>query len=159
MSSVFEFSVTYDEDSVRLASRTFFMQVYGRLLRWIVLLFALSLTVAVLLRISTGASWLNWLMVALALSHLSLVYLYWAQARRMVRAFKGTARVRLTDTELSIASERGSHAWPWKAFRFARRDPKNVLLFVARAAAVVVPTNGAPEAAVDFVMVRVSRGE
>jgi len=155
----FEFSVAYDEDSVRVASRTFFIQVYGRLLRWIVVLFVLSFTAAILLRIASGLSWLNWLIVALVLSHSSLVYFYWAQARRLVRAFTGTARIRLSATEFSISSARGSHVWPWKAFRFARRDPKNVLLFVASAAAVVVPTNGVPQAALDFLVARVSRGQ
>ena len=155
---MFDFAISYEKDALRVAARTFFMQVYGRLLFWMLLPYPVALGCAIFLRVVTDISWVTWLLVYVALSPLYWVYLYWRQRRRLLRGMTGTVRVRLTDAEFSIASERGSHAWPWKTFKFVRRDSANLLLFLARSLAIIVPTKGVPEAAIDFVLAHIPRG-
>src|SRR5262245_60007928 len=123
---MFDFEISFEEGAARIAAHTFFMQVYGRLLFWMLLPYPVALACGIFLRMVTDISWVTWLLVSVALSPLYWVYLYWRRRRRLVRASTGTARVRLTDTEFSIATENGSHAWPWKTFKFARRDSANL---------------------------------
>ena len=152
MTSAYEFSFRYDEESVRIASRTLFKKTYGRLLRWVLPISVPSLVGIVLISRYTGVAELNWMLILPVISGLGWLNIYWAQARRLVRTLQGESRVQLTETDFSISSDRGSHTWPWKTFKYSVRDSRNVLLFVGRGVAIVVPTQGASGEALDFLL-------
>ena len=100
-----------------------------------------------------------WMAGLLSLTVLSFSYLYWATTRRITLSLMGTANFNLTDTDLSMSrQDRGSSVMPWKMFKFAKRDAKNLLLFFSNRAAVVIPLSSLSEAAISFVIARVPEG-
>ena len=157
MEPAFSFTVSYDAESVVTAARTLFLQLWRRTL---MVFTALGVIVGI-----GGMLYLNtipelsffkwWLLLPLVLLPLSFGHLYWLMSRRLIRSLTGTAHIILTDADFSMSSERGSSVVPWKTFKFARRDAKNILLFASNGAAAVVPTTGMPEAAVEFALAHV----
>jgi hypothetical protein len=75
-----------------------------------------------------------------------------------MKAFTGSARVTLSETDFGIASNNGSHVMPWGLFKESYRDSKNLFLFLSKTAAIVIPKKGVPPAAVEFMVDHVRRG-
>jgi hypothetical protein len=156
MEPPFAFSATYDADSARVAARTLFIQMWRPLLPFYVLSPVVGVGGMVFFG-AFGLSDLVWLMAGLLLlTVLSSGYLYWSMTRRIASALAGTAQFNLTDTDLGVSrQDRGSGVLPWKVFKFARRDARNLLLFVSNRVAIVIPLSALSDAALNFVTAHV----
>ena len=97
-------------------------------------------------------TWFYWMLLPLVVGHAGQAWLIWRQSRRWMGTFAGSARVTLSENDLGIVSDNGSHAVPWRLFKASHRDSRNVFLFVSKTAAVVIPTNGVSAAAVEFML-------
>ena len=154
MATQYEFDVTYDSDSIHAARRTVFARAVG----WqsLVVVVGAAIGTGSLIYIGQLSSIQEYLLLCVpVLLALGYVYFYWSMSRRMARSLVGTYRFRLEDEELCVSSEAGTGSIPWKTFSFAIRDDGNLLLFPSIIAAIVIPTEDVPEAAVSFVLARV----
>ena len=157
MEPAFAFTATYDPESSRVAARTLFVETW----RLVLPFFFLSPVVAIggifFFGPFLGVQDVAWFLGCLfLLSVLSSAYLYWTTTRRIVQSLAGTAQFSLTEAELSVSrADRGSHVLPWKMFRFAKLDAKNLLLFLSNRAAIVIPASALSEGAMRFVFAHV----
>ena len=99
-----------------------------------------------------GATWFYWALLPLVVAHAGQAWLIRRQAQRWMKTFVGSARVTLSEDDFGIASESGSHAVPWRLFKASQRDSRNLFLFLSKTAAIVIPTKGVSEAAVEFMI-------
>lgn len=154
MATQYEFDVTYDSDSIRAAKRTVFTRAVGwqSLVVFVVSVIGTS-SIIYLGQLSSIEGYV--LLCVPMLLILSYVYFYWSMSRRMVRSLVGTYRFRLDDEEICVSSKAGTGSIPWTTFAFAIRDRGNLLLFPSRIAAIVIPTETVPEAALSYVLARV----
>ncbi|MEO8466496.1 MAG: YcxB family protein [Gammaproteobacteria bacterium] len=152
MDPAFEFTMVHSKDSARAAVHTIVMRMWGGMLRVQAFLTPLCIGGAVwLVRATEDARW-YWSLLPLVLGHAGQAYLIWAQSRRLMKTLKGSARVTLSESDFGIVSEKGSHVMPWTVFKACHRNSRNVLLFLSKNAAIVVPTNDVSGAAVEFML-------
>jgi hypothetical protein len=157
MTAAYEFSITYDQESVRCAARTMFTSTWRRpLIPIIVLGFVLGTGAVFYLNTIPELAIIKWICVGLVfLPPIGYVYLYRTMSQRMFTQLTGTANIKLTKSKFSLSSARGSSTVPWSAFQFLKRDERNILLYTSRIAAVIIPTEGIPDEAVEFLLRRV----
>jgi len=157
MEPAFAFTFTYDPESARVAARTLFVETWRVFLPVVLVSPVVTIGGFFLFGSVLGVWDLAWLLAwLLLLSVLSSAYLYWSTTRRIVQSMTGTAQVSLTDSDLSMSRpDLGSHVLPWKMFKFAKRDAKNLLLFMSSRAAIVIPTSALSEGAISFVVAHV----
>ena len=157
MEPSFAFTATYDLESASVAARTLFVQTWRVLLPFGLFTLAMGLAGIVFFGSFLGVWEVAWMLAFLVLmSVLSSAYSYWLTTQRVVRSLVGTAQFNLTEADLSISRpDEGSQVLPWKRFKFAKRDTKNLLLFLSNRAAIVIPASALSEAALKFVITRV----
>src|SRR5688572_30268027 len=133
METPLAFTATYDPESVRIAARTLFVATWRVFLPVVPITPVVAVGGMFFFGSVLGAWDMAWFLAwLLLLSVLSSVYLYWSTTRRIFLSLVGTAQFNLTESDLSMSRpDQGSHVLPWKMFRFAKRDAKNLLLFVS----------------------------
>ncbi len=152
MNPAFEFTIVYDADSARAAARVITMRMWGRLLKLTAVLTPLSVFAVIWLARVAGATWFYWALLPLVVAHAGQAFLIWRQSRQWMKMFVGSARITLSENDVGIASENGSHVVPWRLFKAWHRDSQNVFLFLSKTAAIVIPTKGVSTAAVEFMI-------
>ena len=152
MNPAFEFTIVYDADSARVAARVITMRMWGVLLKLTAVLTPLSVVAVIWLARQGGATWFYWALLPLLAAHAGQAWLIWRQSQRWMKTFVGSARVTLSESDFCFASENGSHVVPWRLFKASQRDSRNLFLFLSKTAAIVIPTKGVSEAAVQFMI-------
>jgi hypothetical protein len=101
--------------------------------------------------------WLLWAAVFfVAVDVLARLYVRRTIARRLNRLFTGkSATIELSSEFLHFEFDGSKHDWPWSKVLSARRDAKNLLLFLTRLGAIVVPLESAPCDAINYAEERV----
>ena len=142
---LFEFDIQHGESSVRAAAHTLFIQSQRTLL-W------LSLgSMLLCFAVFAASSWWRrtFQLILLPCSRATLT-------RRLLKTMSGKSmHIRLDMTTFSTQSAPESHTIPWQKFLFTRRDSRNLLLFVTRRSALILPTANAPVGALEFAIERV----
>jgi hypothetical protein len=153
----FEFEIEYDEASLRAAGHSLFLQNQRRLM-W----FSLG-TVFCFVVIGSLSWWIRssemlWVPIGLiAFQIVLLPFSRWSVTHRLLKTMLGTtARFRWDVDAFSMESEAGSHTLPWWRFQFTRRDPRNVLFFLTGRSALIVPTTGTSNLALEYAIERVA---
>jgi hypothetical protein len=156
MDTVFEFTIVYDADSAKAAVRVIVLRVWGVLVKATAVLTTLCVVAVVWLAREDGAAWFYWALIPLVVAHAGQAWMIWRQSQRLMKKFAGSARVTLSEDSFGFASANGSHVVPWRLFKAAQRDSRNLFLYVSKTAAIVIPTKGVPPAAVQFMIDRTS---
>jgi YcxB-like protein len=152
-------TVRYDERRLRGAARTLFSRTYRQFLPWS-LPSALALIVLMIVAVaSIRYPELRLLGVICAIViGLDLVwwpYAYYRYLRRFAVFWPGTAILKVSAHGISINLGDRETNLQWSAVKEIFQDSNSILLFVSRAQAIVIPTDGLPNSILKFIQERV----
>ena len=152
---VFDLTITYDEVALRAAAGVLFWRHWKSKLRMtigsvVALLFAAGMLIY--FRFFSLLWWVGLYLVGL----LALwVYVRWATGRRILKLLGKSLKIRMTQIDLSIMSAGESHTYPWTRINSFRLNGEILYLFIARAAAYILPVRQVGKPAIDFAMSRI----
>jgi hypothetical protein len=156
--AAFEFTAVYDLDTIQCAALA---MIKSRQRQTMLLTFGSTALVAlsgVAAAFYLHVSWLLWVPVPMLAADLLMRHFMRRRViSRLTQALEGKAvHFVMADETLAYSLNGGDHRVPWKNFHHAQLEPRALLLYVGRIAALVIPVAGAPSGAVDFAVSRVS---
>lgn len=147
-----ELIVKYDDRSLAAAAKTLFFHRWHPLFPWIAAcLTMLSLTVGAISLVLGGPVDTTVIFLSLGtLSTLGSLTGFAQHRRRIMRRSGEVARLELREHMVRVESASGSAEIPWTSLVQIDGDLLNVLLYVSRGVAVIIPTGSLPAAAMEF---------
>ena len=160
MAERYEFAVSYDDDVMREAIRRYLFRLLfvSHTMQSTAFYFGLLMTASALIffRAPTFEAGLVWgAVAALAAMLAAYVYLGWRDALASLADMKQrSVTFRLGDEDMTIESERGAVVVDWRSIAEIVRGKRYWILGRGRRQAILLPLEGVPSAALDFIAAR-----
>jgi hypothetical protein len=148
-----EFLVKYDVHSLDAAAKTLFLHRWYPLFPWIAACLTTSALFAGAISYALSGPTANTaIFLSLGISSaVASLFAFSQHRRRMLKRSGETARIELDEDVVRIDSVRGTAEIPWKSVVQIVNGVPNVLLFVSRGAAIVIPAASIPAEALELV--------